>query len=805
MFTQQELSKRMRDQLYLLDPEISLEVGTPERKIIDIVAQSLGDIQFDQFIQRYQLDISTKFGQDLDDFVQLFGFARQTARRASGFVTFSRKTPAPTAIFIPSGTQISTTSSSVSSQILFIVVADGVIPENGTYAEVPVEATIPGEVGNITANKINRIITKVSDVAVVNNYTSISGGTNQETDDELRVRFKNNIFRNIAGTDDQFLALSIANQYTNRATTVGPVSKFAEYMTLDASGSASSFNPNAKHVYDFNYYLNTEGNDVSRFYTPDIDYTFSISTNEPLVPQIYAENLRNPAPSGTPVAGTAYDEDFLIGNFEYAYTYNYTPGGQSGISAASNGVTFSNEVGFITNLYNSSGTSLAGGSVTSKNVYRKDLAAANPIWEKLAEMPTHGTFTVTAAERDSGGTTTLYLESDPRLIGIQEGVTNNILVSTITLGTVVPSPTMAGTFTVSSTGASSITYVNASGTTSVGSASATGTVVASLTAFYDNYSVGIGEPPTDDLTEGSIVFLEHEYLSKWSRNIIDLNNSYSSMNKVDIYISGQNTETAEDITAGPGNVIKDDLTDKYHYENFYRDNTITHPGTANYFINFIWNPVRTIPSILNIDGIDYELGTDYWLIKDITDLRDSYRARDGLEITLSMANAINQSVFSIEYTFDKLPYITNKIIDSHRQIGQDVLVHTARFRHFIANLVIIYNNGFVVNSVNDSIANNLETYFNSQLFGAIIQLNDIIQIVYQTQGVDSARFATSSDDATHYGLEEVTANGTNINIYEEDFLLEDIDLPIFYSLGPETNGTSSPVRPIQKTQNNWIV
>jgi hypothetical protein len=277
------------------------------------------------------------------------------------------------------------------------------------------------------------------------------------------------------------------------------------------------------------------------------------------------------------------------------------------------------------------------------------------------------------------------------------------------------------------------------------------------------------------------------------------------MNKVDIYISGQNTETAEDVTAGPGNLIKDDVTDKYHYENFYRSNTTTHPGTANYFINLIWTPVRSVPEILNINGIDYELGSDYWLLKDITDLRDSYRCRDGIEITTAMANAINQSVFSIEYTFDKLPFLTNRIIDSHRQIGQDVLAHTAKFRHFIANLVVIYTNGFVVNSVNLDISNNIETFFNNQLFGAVIQLNDILQIVYQTPGVDNVRFATSADDAVHYGLEEVTANGTNITIYEEDFLLEDIDLPVFYSLGPDTNGTSEPVAPIQKTQNNWIV
>ena len=158
-----------------------------------------------------------------------------------------------------------------------------------------------------------------------------------------------------------------------------------------------------------------------------------------------------------------------------------------------------------------------------------------------------------------------------------------------------------------------------------------------------------------------------------------------------------------------------------------------------------------------------------------------------------------------EYTFDKLPYLTNRLLESHRQIGQDVLVHTARFRYFRINLVAIYNNGFVVNEVNNTLVNNLETFFNNQFFGAIIQLNDLVQVAYQTAGIDNVRFATSSDDAVYYGLEEVTATGEFIQRFEQDVLLEDIDLPILYSLGPNTQGTDAPIAPIQKTQNNWIV
>jgi hypothetical protein len=821
MFTQEEISKRIRDQLYLLDPEVSLEVGTPERKIIDIVSQSLTDIQFDKFVQTYQLDIDTKFGQDLDDFIQLFGFARQTAKRASGFVKFSRSTPANTAIMVPAGTQVSTTGSVTGPQILFTTVVDGIIPTNGMYVEVPVEAVTPGNIGNITANKINRILSKNIDYPTVNNPTSISGGIEAETDDELKIRFKNNIFRNIAGTDDQFLALAIANQYTNRATTIGAVGKFKEYLTLDGTpGSATSQNPNAKYVYDFNYYLSNKENDVTKFYNPQVDYTFSVvsgnSANQK-VPQIEAgvNSTRNPSPVGVPVAGTSILEDFLQGNFSYAYTYNYSPGGESSISPPSNSVTFSEQVGTVTAIANSSGTSLAGGTVQYKTVYRKDLNAASPIWESVGTMPVNKTFGVsTASIQTTGTTTTATLTLTPispetvvDLTGVEYGTNNAVVtVSNLTspyngqkLITAIDPTIPSITFGV--TGAS-------------GTAAVSGTAIVDVTSFYDNLTVPIGEPPANDLTDGSVVLLEHEYLPRWSRNVFDPEDVYSSLNKVDIYISGQNTDSAQDVTSLPGNILVSDNTySKYYIYNYKRSGvpspTSTDPDAGNYFVNLTWNPVRTIPDTLTINGDTYYLNTHYFLLKDVTNLRDSYRASDGIEITAAMKNAQDNSVFSVDYTFDKLPYLTNKIIDSHRAVGQDALVHTANFRYYRVNLVVVYRNGFVPNTVNTTIINNLETYFNEQLFGAILSFHDIENIVYQTSGVQNVRIAKSSDNPTYYGIQEVYANGRLIDTYDPEvtdaILLEEIDLPRLYTLGPDDQGTGSPIAPIQKSQNNWTI
>src|SRR3954468_21793694 len=104
--TQAELSGQMLAQLRMLDPSVSAEVGTPERKILDTVAQALADAQVDLTQLGGALDIDAKYGTQLDRFLTLFGFARQIATRSTGYITFSRTSPSTQDIRIPAGTQV---------------------------------------------------------------------------------------------------------------------------------------------------------------------------------------------------------------------------------------------------------------------------------------------------------------------------------------------------------------------------------------------------------------------------------------------------------------------------------------------------------------------------------------------------------------------------------------------------------------------------------------------------------------------------------------------------------------------------
>jgi uncharacterized phage protein gp47/JayE len=808
MWTQEEFSKRIRDQLYLLDPEISAELGTPERKIIDAVSQAIAETQFQSFVEDYQFDIDTKFGNGLDDFVQLFGFSRQTSKRAIGEVTFSRNQTNGVPVFIPSGTQLSTIANAASPAVSFITSVDATLAENQLFIRVPIEATFPGEIGNVSANKITVSTGNLSTISEITNELATYGGTSAESDDELKLRFKNNLFRNIAGIEDQFLALSVANQYTNRAVVLKAANKFEEYVQITASGTAESENRNAKYIYNQNYYLSDRKDNDTKYYNPESEYEFTrVNSGNVQYPAIGVNSFEvNPAPSGTVSLSVKEDSDFgsLFGEYQYAYTYSYNPGGESYLSPLSGTAVIGQGSVVITDIENSAGTSSAGGTVQYKNVYRRDLLYDNT-WYRIGSVVPQASFTVTEVKRDANNIVTIYLNNGT---ASTEGIatTGSVTVTGLQgIGTALNVTNRE----IYSLGSSSISYASSgtpiSGTAANGGTVANGVAVSALTLFNDNVEVtDFIEPPTEALAEGKVLFLEHEYISKWSRNILDEVLDYSNLNKIDIYVSGQNTEFATDVVAGYGNLLVANPTSAYYHENYIRQSTGSACVEDNYLVNLTWVPVVSIPDQITVDGFSYNLDSHYWLAKDITNLRGSERCRDGIELGTAMANAVANSAYSVEYYFNKLPLLTNRIIDAHKQVNQDVLVHAANFRQFLINLEIIYDGTSNVEATNNAIFTTLSTYFNSNPFGAIIQFSDIIAITYDVPGVLNARIPTAADVAgtnysSYYGIQEINPNGTIRQTFTDDFTLDEIDLPALYGLGPVDG-----IKPVQKTKSTWV-
>ncbi len=304
--TQQQIALQMLAQLRRLDPSVSAEVGTPERKLLDTVAQALSDAQVDLSALQQGLDIDSKFGDGLDRFIALFGFARQKATYSTGFITFGRNIPSTVDIVIPANTQVRVPASSPNDphQLSTFYTTDAVTLRAGQVVVVaPIRAAVAGSSSNVAANTIVEMIgTPVLGITLVTNEVATRGGIDREGDAELKVRFKNTVFRNLAGTRDQYLALAISTQYSLKANIVGAQSFWREYMQVppvddasaydvDGDGIADSGNglagnyttalasmPYSKNIWNQLPPTASNGNQGSAtwFYRPDVDFRINL-------------------------------------------------------------------------------------------------------------------------------------------------------------------------------------------------------------------------------------------------------------------------------------------------------------------------------------------------------------------------------------------------------------------------------------------------------------------------------------------------------------------------------------------------
>lgn len=228
----EEFLSNMRDALQSLDPGWDISPGTPEFKILEAVASQLENVSIDGLLSTYHFDIDKKSGIDLDRFLSLWGFYRLKGSRATGSVTFRRATPALSNISIPVGTQVSVRSTG-NQTIFFSTVAGAAIVTNGTEVTVPIEASTGGLIGNVGSYAINSFATNLAGVTEVFNASPITGGSNSESDEALRERFRRTFMRNVSGTENQFSAVAYQETaFVNRVNSISAVERYNEQIQL---------------------------------------------------------------------------------------------------------------------------------------------------------------------------------------------------------------------------------------------------------------------------------------------------------------------------------------------------------------------------------------------------------------------------------------------------------------------------------------------------------------------------------------------------------------------------------------------
>lgn len=179
--------------------------------------------------------LATSKGIDADTFVNDWGMFRRGASLAAGQVTFSRFT-ATTAVTIPVGAQVRTADGTQTFQVIadatnaaYSASANGyLLPASVISVACAIQSINPGVAANVAANTVTVLVTSIIGVDYCNNTGPMSGGSNAETDPQVRSRFPLYVASVARGTIQ-------AIQYSIASLKLGMQSTILENQNVDGS------------------------------------------------------------------------------------------------------------------------------------------------------------------------------------------------------------------------------------------------------------------------------------------------------------------------------------------------------------------------------------------------------------------------------------------------------------------------------------------------------------------------------------------------------------------------------------------
>lgn len=775
MKTPDAVAKEILAKLAVTAPGFSLELGTPERKIVDAVSEAISEAYVDQYLIGSLMDTESKAGIELEQWVGIFGFGRLQGRQATGIVRVEMKNSSPQDITIPAGSPFYTRQAlpSTGNPLYFSATEAVVIPAGSYEADVAVQCNVVGTAGNVPPDSIV-FVNDILGATSVTNLQAFTGGVDVETDDELRQRFKDTFMRNVTGTEDFYLGLCYQNKHVSKAACFGPIRKYATQVEISDDIDLTSYiDQDVKYVWPGEAHVHVFkdlGQSSETFYQIEEDF----------------EWLAGSSPSLTRVpGGTLTDGDIVDLEFEYTTRSSRNDprrGVTNKIDIFVNGndpylvserTTIDSAI-VITDtatdqLYRNNFTRVgpsrvrSSSSLTNATMSEVTITGEDPYVVSLTNSPTGGSFALSY-----GGETTTAIPYDASAAVVQSALA---ALSTIGSGNVTVNSSLsesggvvADSYSISLTVSTSVL----TGTSSLTNATASQAVVDGTTVKLTNTPTG-----------GSYQLL------------------FGSQTTTDIpYNSSPATVQAalESLSnVGAGNVTVSGTSDSYTIV-FSAETKI--PTVGNRFMRLGSTPVASFPSTLVVDGQTYTQGVDYYLLKltpeslpspnDTTLLAGSIYETVGLEWESTGPAPVAPETrvpLTISYSQNRVPEVVQAVIKTGKQITTDVIVHQASYAYIRVYLSIEYDRGFVVSQVNNAIQERLRAYFAGLPYGAWVEVSDLTLAAHQVLGVDNISLVLSTDVGVgeNFGMKVYADSSDTVPLvtHPGDFKLHDNQLPVF--------------------------
>lgn len=767
-----DISSQITQALNVTQPDLDTSIGTPVRKMIDAVSVSISSAYVDQYFLNYQYDVTSLTGSALDDFVNIFGITRFLATRATGVVTFTRPTPATQPIAVLSGTAVSNNSS---PQVVFTTITTSTMPIGSVSVDVPVIAQVGGASGNVVANSITNFQTQISGIASLTNISATSGGNDAESDEALINRFQNTVFRNMAGTEPQFLGTAQENANTTNANVIGAYKTQSEQIQI-VNGVGQSTVQSAQYIYNQNFVFGTDI-DSGQILNPGVNYTFNSNTYALVAPiTTTPTNLAITTVAATPTYSSA------VHNYKVAW------GNENGITPPSVDLTVT-----------------SGGTTASKITW---VPPENAVWAYIYQGGA-GTETLRAIIPASTLSWTDLGVGSVQITGITNNTPAVVTTATahgfvngqiVSISGVLGATQANGTWVITyiSSTQFSITanvigvYADDNNDNPTGTAAPASYGIAFASTNTTGYAPTITSIDQVNCPDG-IYELQFDYTPIASRN----SPSTGVTNKVDIYVAGQDIQSATDtLVFSNANVFSNSPSSSLFYMNYQRPDG-SHPLVGNYLLDLTFAPVTQLPDEIalsasagtsvsssiyqTIGGViitsdsgasndigaqTYNLGEDYYLVNDISNMGGTAHSNSGIEFSASTTpQPPSNSLITLTYNYNALPGEVETAIENWRLITTDVWCHQAINMYIAVNLVVILSGNTSITSITPSINTAIQSVFNSVGFDGTISTSSILRAAGSIPGVQAVRFATSADSASNYAMQQLTVDGALVQTF----------------------------------------
>lgn len=195
--TLQQIQDDMKQNIIAVDPSMDVDKSPIWNIMIQPVADELykTELTIDEIVQLLSFDLENIETEQLDNLANNFGVPRKPRTSSRGSVLFYAYSAPDTDIAIPVGTVCGTTD----GEVLFQVTKRRSLRANTSFynpvskryeINVPVESISVNVDGSVPPYRVNNIIISIEGIDGCNNAKAITGGYDEETDEELALRVR---------------------------------------------------------------------------------------------------------------------------------------------------------------------------------------------------------------------------------------------------------------------------------------------------------------------------------------------------------------------------------------------------------------------------------------------------------------------------------------------------------------------------------------------------------------------------------------------------------------------------------------